>query len=250
MNRQWQLTAYADGLPGPAHFTLVETAVPEPADGELVVQAHYFGLDPSPRLRMSAQGKVPPLPLGSVMLGRGVGQVIASRHPKFAAGDFVAGEFGWQEFALLDGQGLTPVNPALIEAAEKDPESAIAMMLSWGFGPAGHLHQGPIPGNSMLAGGRKVMRRNVPNELAADLKACNPYKNGKAAAAAIRCPVQVVLAGKDRMAPRKAGMELVAHLNEPELHVVEESGHIIPQEAPNRLRRLLRDFIFRHNPAR
>ncbi len=162
-----------------------------------------------------------------------------SRHPaRVKSASFVA-------------SGLaTPINPALIEAAEKDPESAIAMMLSWGFGPAGHLHQGPIPGNSMLAGGRKVMRRNVPNELAADLKACNAYKNGKAAAAAIRCPVQVVLAGKDRMAPRKAGMELVAHLNEPELHVVEESGHIIPQEAPNRLRRLLRDFIFRHNPAR
>ena len=55
----------------------------------------------------------------------------------------------------------TPVNPALIDNAENDPEAAIAMMLGWGFGPAGHLHQGPIPGNSMVAGGRKVMRRNV-----------------------------------------------------------------------------------------
>ena len=43
----------------------------------------------------------------------------------------------------------TPVNAALIDAAENDPEAAFAMMLSWGFGPAGHLHQGPIPGNSI-----------------------------------------------------------------------------------------------------
>ena len=143
----------------------------------------------------------------------------------------------------------TPVNDALIDAAENNPEAAIAMMLSWGFGPAGHLHQGPIPGNSMVAGGRKVMRGNVPNELATDLKACNAYQNGKQAAAAIDCPRQVILAGKDRMAPRKAGLELVEYLNEPELHIIEESGHMVPQEAPDQCRMLLRDFIFSHNPA-
>lgn len=143
----------------------------------------------------------------------------------------------------------TPVNDALIKAAEEDPDAAIAMMLSWGFGPAGHLHQGPIPGNSMVAGGRKVMRGNVPSELATDLKACNAYVNGKAAAASIDCPKQVILAGKDRMAPRKAGLELVEHLNDPEVTIIAESGHMVPQESPDRCRNLLRDFIFKNNPA-
>jgi pimeloyl-ACP methyl ester carboxylesterase len=143
----------------------------------------------------------------------------------------------------------TPVNPALINAAEKRPEEAIAMMVGWGFGPAGHLHRGPIPGNSMVAGGREVMRSNVPGALATDLRACNEYKNGKAAAAAISCPVQIILAGKDRMAPRKAGMELVEHLNDPELYIIHESGHMIPQEAPDECRSLLRDFIFGNNPS-
>jgi len=143
----------------------------------------------------------------------------------------------------------TPVNEALISAAENDPEAAIAMMLGWGFGSAGHLHQGPIPGNSMLAGGRKVMRGNVPNELATDLKACNAYKNGKQAAAAITAPVQVILAGKDRMAPRKAGLELITHLSDPEVTIIEESGHMVPQEAPDRCRDLLKSFIFKSNPA-
>jgi pimeloyl-ACP methyl ester carboxylesterase len=143
----------------------------------------------------------------------------------------------------------TPVNAALIEAAENDPEAAIAMMVSWGFGPAGHLHQGPIPGNSMVDGGRRVMRGNVPGALATDLKACDAYRNGKAAAASIDCPRQVILGGKDRMAPRKAGMELVLHLNGPELTIIEESGHMVPLEAPDRTRTLLRDFIFANNPA-
>ena len=150
----------------------------------------------------------------------------------------------------LIASGLaTPVNDALINAAEENPEAAIAMMLGWGFGPAGHLHQGPIPGNSMVAGGRKVMRGNVPGELATDLRACNAYANGEEAAAAITAPVQVLIAGKDRMAPAKATAELVAHLSDPEVTTIAASGHMLPQEAPDECRSLLRDFIFHNNPA-
>lgn len=142
----------------------------------------------------------------------------------------------------------TPVNPGLIEAAEKNPDAAVAMMLSWGFGGAGHFHRGVIPGNSMMAGGQRVMRDN-PEGLAADLKACNAYKNGERAAEAIRCPTQVILASSDRMAPRKAGMQLVEHLADPALNIVNNSGHMVPLESPNVTRQLLRDFIFKHNPA-
>ncbi len=143
----------------------------------------------------------------------------------------------------------TPVNPALIDAAENRPEDAIAMMVGWGFGSAGHLHQGPVPGNSMLAAGRKVMRRNVPDELAIDLKACDAYENGKKAAAGIACPIQVLIAGKDRMAPAKATGALVEHLNDPEVHYFPDSGHMLPLEAPNECRHLLKTFIFANNPA-
>lgn len=144
----------------------------------------------------------------------------------------------------------TPVNPALIESAENNPQAAIAMMMSWGFGGPGHLHQGQTPGNSMLTCGRYVMTGNTPHELATDLKACNAYENGAAAAAAIHCPVQVILGGKDKMAPRKAGLGLVQALSDPQLNVIEQSGHMVPVEAPNQCRQLLRDFIFKHNPAR
>jgi pimeloyl-ACP methyl ester carboxylesterase len=143
----------------------------------------------------------------------------------------------------------TPVNPALIDAAENQPEDAIAMMIGWGFGSAGHLHQGPIPGNSMVAGGRKVMRRNVPDELATDLRACDAYQNGKVATAKITCSIQVIIAGQDRMTPRKATTELVEYLGDPEVHVIPESGHMVPQEAPNKCRQLLKTFIFANNPA-
>lgn len=144
----------------------------------------------------------------------------------------------------------TPVNDALLNAAKDDPESAIAMMNGWGFGSAGHLHQGPIPGNSMVAGSCKIMRGNTPDALAADLHACNDYAHGKQAAAKVQGPIQVIVAGRDRMAPRKATDELIAHLNEPVVARIPESGHIVPQEVPNKCRALLKDFIFSNNPAR
>ncbi len=93
------------------------------------------------------------------------------------------------------------------------------------------------------------MRRNVPDELATDLKACDAYKNGQSAAAEISCPVQVLLAGQDRMAPRKATAELVEHLRNAEVHWLPHSGHMLPLEVPNDCRKLLSTFIFANNPS-
>ncbi len=154
-----------------------------------------------------------------------------------------------RSLSLIASGLATPVNDHLLNAANENPEAAIAMMIGWGFGTAGHLHQGPIPGNSMVAGGRKIMRRNIPDELAIDLKACNNYKNGRKAAAAITCPIQVMIAGKDRMAPAKATAELVEHLQDPEVTRIPESGHMVPQEVPNQCRLLLKNFIYARNPA-
>jgi len=154
-----------------------------------------------------------------------------------------------RSMSLVTSGLATPVNDFLLNAARDDPESAVAMMLSWGFGPAGHLHQGPIPGNSMVSAGRKIMRGNTPDALATDLNACNNYKNGVAAAEKVSCPTQVIVGGKDRMAPRKATDKLIEHLSSPAVAVIRESGHIVPQEAPNKCRTLLKDFIFKNNPA-
>lgn len=143
----------------------------------------------------------------------------------------------------------TPVNDFLLNAARNDPDAAIGMMLGWGFGSAGHMHQGPIPGNSMVAGGRKVMFGNTPNELATDLEACNDYLGGKEAAAKVTGPIQVIVGGKDRMAPRQATAQLIERLANPEVTLIAKSGHMVPQEVPNQCRTLLKNFIFSNNPA-
>lgn len=154
-----------------------------------------------------------------------------------------------RSLSLIASGHATPVNDYLLNAAQENPSAAVDMMISWGFGAAGHMHQGPIPGNSMAAVGYKTMWGNSPDGLAVDLKACNDYQNGKTAAAAVACPVQVIIAGKDRMAPAKATAALVEHLPDPAVSRIPESGHMLPLEAPDRCRALLKDFIFSNNPA-
>lgn len=190
--------------------------------------------------------------LHDVVAALGIGDISIVAHSQ---GCLVALEYAsrysenLRSVSLITSGLATPVNDSLIDAAMNKPEDAIAMMMSWGFGSAGHLHQGPIPGNSMIAGGRKVMRGNVPDGLASDLQACNAYQNGKAAAAKMPCPVQVILAEQDRMAPRKATAELVANLNNPDVHLLANSGHMLPLEFPNDCRKFLSSFIFANNPT-
>ncbi|HJL93387.1 MAG TPA: alpha/beta hydrolase [Woeseiaceae bacterium] len=155
-----------------------------------------------------------------------------------------------KSLSLIASGYETPVNDYLLNAAKNEPEKAVAKMMAWGFGVAGHLHQGRIPGNSMLVGGSKVMSGNTPNELYTDLNACNNYKGGKEAANNISVPCQLILAGKDQMAPRKLTTALADALPDSrELTMIEESGHMLPLEVPNKCRDLLKTFIFSKNPA-
>lgn len=113
-NRQYRLIAYADGLPGPEHFRLDETPVPEAGPGQILARTMWLSMDPFPRLRMSGDSsRAPQLPLGSTMIGRGVARVLASHHEGFPVGAYVAGELGWQEYYCGDGAGLRPIDPAL-----------------------------------------------------------------------------------------------------------------------------------------
>jgi NADPH-dependent curcumin reductase CurA len=49
--------------------------------------------------------------LGQPVPGAMVGQIIATRHPTYAEGDWVLGRTGWREYALVDATGLRRVDP-------------------------------------------------------------------------------------------------------------------------------------------
>jgi len=105
------LASRPEGPVTPDNFRLETVPVPELADGQVLVRNHYLSLDPYMRGRMNdSKSYAAPQPLNEVMIGGTVGEVVASRNPKFAAGDKVVGMFGWQEMGVTDGAGMQKVD--------------------------------------------------------------------------------------------------------------------------------------------
>jgi NADPH-dependent curcumin reductase CurA len=112
MNQQILLKSYPTGEPKESNFAVVETAIPEPGEGEILNRTIYLSLDPYMRGRMSDRASyTTPAKLGEVMVGSTVSQVVKSNNPKFSAGDFVLGYGGWQDYAIAQGETLTKLDP-------------------------------------------------------------------------------------------------------------------------------------------
>ena len=108
--RQIRLKSRPEGLATHDNFELVEVALPDPGEGELLVRVIWLSLDPYMRGRMDdVKSYAPAVALGEVMTAQGVGEVLASRQPGFAAGDIVLGTFGWADHAISDGTGVVKV---------------------------------------------------------------------------------------------------------------------------------------------
>jgi NADPH-dependent curcumin reductase CurA len=111
--REIRLVARPQGFPDEELFELAETSIPDPGEGQLLVRNAYFSVDPYMRPRMNdVRSYVAPFTLGEAMTGGAVGRVAASRHPRYAEGDWVVHGLGWREWALSDGSGMRTIEPA------------------------------------------------------------------------------------------------------------------------------------------
>ncbi|WP_342612998.1 NADP-dependent oxidoreductase [Burkholderia ambifaria] len=115
VNRQILLVSRPQGAASADNFRLVETPLAPLAAGELRVRNHFLSLDPYMRGRMNdAKSYAAPQPLNEVMIGATAGAVIESRHPDFAVGEHVVGQFGWQEYGTSNGGGLRKVDTSRV----------------------------------------------------------------------------------------------------------------------------------------
>jgi len=113
-NRQVVLASRPQGEPVPANFSIVETDMPSPRDGEILLKALYLSLDPYMRGRMSdARSYVPPFAVGEPLGGGTVSEVVTSNNSRFAPGDIVSAFGGWQQYSISDGAGLIKLDPRL-----------------------------------------------------------------------------------------------------------------------------------------
>jgi len=114
------------------NFRLETLEVPAITEGQVLVRNHYLSLDPYMRGRMSeAKSYAAPQPLDETMIGGTVGEVIASDNPNFAAGEFVAGMFGWSEIGVSDGALLRKVDTSVIPASAYLGAVGMPGMTAW-----------------------------------------------------------------------------------------------------------------------
>ena len=107
---QWTLASRPAGAPTPGNFKLVEADVAAPQDGEVTARTLYMSLDPYMRGRMSEGASyAAPVPIGGVMEGEVIGEIVESRSPHFKAGDTVSARAGWQSAWTLPANQLRPL---------------------------------------------------------------------------------------------------------------------------------------------
>ena len=105
VNTQVMLASRPAGEATVDNFRLVQTPVPALADGQVLVRHHYLSLDPYMRGRMNAgKSYAQPQPLGEVMQGGTVGEVVESKNPRYQPGDPVVGFGGWQLYSVVNAE--------------------------------------------------------------------------------------------------------------------------------------------------
>jgi len=109
-NRRYLLRSRPSGRVTVENFTVVSEALPELGEGEALVRVLYLSIDPTNRIWMTDMEQyMPPVALGDVMRGAGIGTVTASRSSRYPVGAIVSGLLGWQEYALVrEGDPAAP----------------------------------------------------------------------------------------------------------------------------------------------
>lgn len=136
MNRCWRVASPMGPIPQSENFELVTLPMPEPGEGQVLMRTHYISISPGVRPLLPYAGAEPDVandgsagradasadalpdptrikvgermragivPSMSPFAGGTVGQVVASRHPGFAPGDYIFGGRYWQDYEVVDG---------------------------------------------------------------------------------------------------------------------------------------------------
>lgn len=106
INRQWRYTGRGTRIADPQSFEWGTAPVPTPEDGQALVRNLWLSLDPTNILVLGPPPESGGLPVGEVMPGFGLSEVIESRLPGFAPGDLMHGPARWEDYSVTDGRGF------------------------------------------------------------------------------------------------------------------------------------------------
>ena len=128
------------------------------------------------------------------------------------------------------------VSPALLAAAENDPQAAIESVNAWSHSTQAAKPSHPGPGAWLRGANRALMQRMQRAEPAGnlflvDFRACNAYAGGTQAAARVACPATIVVGGRDQMTTARNANVIAQALGV--VPIVIDSGHALMTEAPD-----------------
>lgn len=113
--REIHLNEYLKGEPKPENYSVAETELAQPGEGEVQVKNLYISVDPYMRGRMSGiKTYIEPFQIGAVMEGGAVGEVTASNFEGLKPGDHVMSMFGWREGYTKPGKALMKIDTSIL----------------------------------------------------------------------------------------------------------------------------------------
>lgn len=222
------------------------------------LQSRYFGYHGCNVLALDLPGhgrsEGPPLPaisdmadwtfrlldsqkIGKVsVVGHSMGSLVAlecaARHPARV-----------ERIALLGTGYPMKVGEAFLDAAKRNDPAAYDMETIWGHAPLVPLGGNPNPGMWMYGDTLARLARLAPGVLHNDLRACNDYTGGAAAAAKVKCPALFILGRRDQMTPSKAGQAFAQMLPGAKVVQLAPSGHSLMAESPDATLDALIEFL-------
>lgn len=141
------------------------------------------------------------------------------------------------------------VSEALLATAREAPLKAIDMVNAFSLASTASKPSYPGPGMWLHGSNRALMRRTQAaaertlglNLFAHDFAVCDRYAHGLEAAAAVRCPVTLVLGARDQMTQPKATREIAAALKAKVVMLT--AGHTLMAEVPDAVLNALRQAL-------
>jgi NADPH-dependent curcumin reductase CurA len=230
------LKAYPQGTPTPDLFDIREIEIPPVKEGDVLLRTVWMSVDPYMRGRMNPHIKsyIPPFSLEEPLDGGAVGEVIESKNPKLKPGDYAVGfQGGWREYAVVNGDGLTKVDPGLAPLSAYlgvlgmpgftawvglnqilKPKEGETLFVSGAAGAVGSL----VCQLGKLKGMRVIASAGSPDKCAWLEKECGVdvalnYKNYKNATELTKALAEAAPKGVDCYFENVGGMHLEAALN-------------------------------------
>jgi len=162
-------------------------------------------------------------------MGGAIALEIALRRPENIAG-----------LVLVATGARLKVNPALIELAGKNYESAVDHIAAAAWGP-----NAPA---GLVKRGTQLMLSCDPAAVQMDFAACDGF-DVMSRLDGITIPTLVLIGTEDRLTPPKYGRYLAGQIAQSELVSFSGAGHMLALEQPDEVAATISDFVHRRLPA-